>query len=585
MEQRARKVLIVGMGAFAQGLASLASRSGATASYDVAMGSRRMLPGRSGLLPGLEDTPVRCLEEALPEADMVILALPASGLPDFVSSYGQQLSGKVVVDVTNPWKSDYAKLGCTAGPDCDVDLENKDVEYKDQLDTTDTSSSWSTKMPPGPPKSTSSSSATWLAGALPSSAAVVKSFSNLSAYTLIHGDPLTEHMKSVAASDSHQAAQAAAELGRAMGLEMRIVASLSYAATLEARQHSLLPAWQWPTWLMATTWLLVHTYSFIRYNYYGNAAWYTVILWITNKSIGWVSLWGMVYTYLPGVLVCWWQLLARRPVVRLPCWLKAWMDARKPLGLLSLFTMLLHLLFSTFLWMPSYYSKLWDKTDVAVVPTINSTGLDAFGLIKGGKVPPGLQVIFADDAYTYSTTNSTTMSTWPVSGPRKQTVAVAALNASHPLEMLTTATNIITLRSKLNWIGESSTLLGIISGVLMGVIALTSMPSITPKMNWREWRLLQSRAGWLAVCTATVHVLLLGAPWWPAAKEDWPAMIPTITLMSTIPPMILLLLKGMLVLPPICIMLSRVRSGKWACRDDAGADPLAHTAVFAIKQH
>lgn len=39
-------------------------------------------------------------------------------------------------------------------------------------------------------------------------------------------------------------------------------------------------------------------------------------------------------------------------------------------------------------------------------------------------------------------------------------------------------------------------------------------------------------------------------------------MIPTITLMSTIPPMILLLLKGMLVLPPICIMLSRVRSGK-----------------------
>lgn len=59
---------------------------------------------------------------------------------------------------------------------------------------------------------------------------------------------------------------------------------------------------------------------------------------ITNKSIGWVSLWGMVYTYLPGVLVCWWQLFARRPVVRLPYWMKAWVDARKQLGLLSLFT-------------------------------------------------------------------------------------------------------------------------------------------------------------------------------------------------------------------------------------------------------
>jgi hypothetical protein len=42
----------------------------------------------------------------------------------------------------------------------------------------------------------------------------------------------------------------------------------------------------------------------------------------------------------------------------------------------------------------------------------------------------------------------------------------------------------------------------------MGVIALTSLPSITPKMNWREWRLLQSHAGWLAVMTATVRTAL-----------------------------------------------------------------------------
>jgi hypothetical protein len=42
----------------------------------------------------------------------------------------------------------------------------------------------------------------------------------------------------------------------------------------------------------------------------------------------------------------------------------------------------------------------------------------------------------------------------------------------------------------------------------MGVIALTSMPSITPKMNWREWRLLQSHAGWLAVMAATVSTIV-----------------------------------------------------------------------------
>jgi hypothetical protein len=48
-----------------------------------------------------------------------------------------------------------------------------------------------------------------------------------------------------------------------------------------------------------------------------------------------VALWGLLYTYLPGVLVSCWQLLSRRPAVRLPGWIKAWMDGRKQLGLLS----------------------------------------------------------------------------------------------------------------------------------------------------------------------------------------------------------------------------------------------------------
>jgi hypothetical protein len=60
--------------------------------------------------------------------------------------------------------------------------------------------------------------------------------------------------------------------------------------------------------------------------------------------------------------------------------------------LCCMLAVLLHLLFSTFLWMPSYYSKLWDKTDVAVIPAIKGAKLDQFGLIKGGKVPTGLQV-------------------------------------------------------------------------------------------------------------------------------------------------------------------------------------------------
>lgn len=207
------------------------------------------------------------------------------------------------------------------------------------------------------------STATWLASALPSSTRVVKAFNNLSAYTLIHGDPLTEHMKSVAASNDSEAATTVAAFGRALGLEvggwvlaaahcqllqlcallcpksrlsggqssvsiqhsvtlwrtdtascqvnraakgdmsvtydlhpallqMRVVLRLSYASTLEGRQHSLLPAWQWPAWLMFWTWLIVHVYSFIRYNLYGGTPWQHVTMWVSHQRGSLAHVWS-----------------------------------------------------------------------------------------------------------------------------------------------------------------------------------------------------------------------------------------------------------------------------------------------------
>lgn len=67
-------------------------------------------------------------------------------------------------------------------------------------------------------------------------------------------------------------------------MQMRVVNRLSYASVLESRQHSLLPAWQWPCGLMLLTWLLVHIYSFIRYNYYGGTPWQHVTLWVSNRG-------------------------------------------------------------------------------------------------------------------------------------------------------------------------------------------------------------------------------------------------------------------------------------------------------------
>lgn len=139
----------------------------------------RQLPTNVLLLPCFPPNPIL----------QVILALPSSALPNFVSSYGACLAGKVgvavwskiaailllssshshltqlpaqaeqplthsvpncrtllvlqvVVDVTNPMEHDYAKLGQTQMPnDLACDIESKDVDVLDQSSTRKSTSS------------------------------------------------------------------------------------------------------------------------------------------------------------------------------------------------------------------------------------------------------------------------------------------------------------------------------------------------------------------------------------------------------------------------------------------------------------
>ena len=76
---------------------------------------------------------------------------------------------------------------------------------------------------------------------------------------------------------------------------------------------------------------------------------------------------------------------------------------------------------------------------------------------------------------------------------------------------------------------------------------------------------------------------LTGAPWWHQ-PEHWPAGIPTLTLMSTAPAMIVIAFKILIELPPLSWVLSRVRSGQWASqawRQSSVAQP----AVFCVAKH
>jgi predicted dinucleotide-binding enzyme len=52
---------------------------------------------------------------ATPAGDIVILAVPYAGAVDVVKHYGDALSGKILVDITNPFNADASGLVTTAG--------------------------------------------------------------------------------------------------------------------------------------------------------------------------------------------------------------------------------------------------------------------------------------------------------------------------------------------------------------------------------------------------------------------------------------------------------------------------------------
>jgi 8-hydroxy-5-deazaflavin:NADPH oxidoreductase len=65
------------------------------AGHEVVYGSRRA----EGEGPG--DAPIRAVGEALTDAEVVVLALPARAVPELIAEHGAKLAGTIVIDAVN----------------------------------------------------------------------------------------------------------------------------------------------------------------------------------------------------------------------------------------------------------------------------------------------------------------------------------------------------------------------------------------------------------------------------------------------------------------------------------------------------
>ena len=117
----------------------------------------------------------------------------------------------------------------------------------------------------------------------------------------------------------------------------------------------------------------------------------------------------------------------------------------------------------------------------------------------------------------------------------------------------------------MNWKGEAACLTGIIAFVTLCFICVTTFPSVTDTLNWREWRFAQSKLGHVALFMSVVHVLVMGIPGWSKNPQK---IYKSITFLCSILPWITLLLKLFFSLPCIDHYVLKIRRG-WERKGDS----------------
>ncbi|NWH89929.1 STEA4 Metalloreductase, partial [Aegithalos caudatus] len=110
------------------------------------------------------------------------------------------------------------------------------------------------------------------------------------------------------------------------------------------------------------------------------------------------------------------------------------------------------------------------------------------------------------------------------------------------------------------WISDSYLALGILGYFLFVLLGITSLPSVSNNVNWREFRFVQSKLGYLSLILCTAHTLVYGGKWFlsPSAYKWY---LPNIYILSLIVPCAVLVVKFVLIIPCIDKPLVKIRQG------------------------
>ncbi|KFZ59867.1 Metalloreductase STEAP4, partial [Podiceps cristatus] len=110
------------------------------------------------------------------------------------------------------------------------------------------------------------------------------------------------------------------------------------------------------------------------------------------------------------------------------------------------------------------------------------------------------------------------------------------------------------------WLSDSYLALGILGFFLFVLLGITSLPSVSNNVNWREFRFVQSKLGYLTLILCTAHTLVYGGnQFLRPSSYRW--YLPSAYMLSLIVPCIVLVVKFVLIFPCLDKPLTRIRQG------------------------
>ena len=118
---------------------------------------------------------------------------------------------------------------------------------------------------------------------------------------------------------------------------------------------------------------------------------------------------------------------------------------------------------------------------------------------------------------------------------------------------------VVSLGSRMNWVGETTILLALLSTALYSIIGITSLSTVGDHLNWKEWRVVQSYMGIMCLILGCAHVTVKASPYW--VDSTFVDILKGLSFLSQIIPYIVLAIRIFLLIPCVNSRLWKIRRG------------------------